>query len=158
MLNVPQTAAPRIRPGMPTRIFAREAMDSAITGTVARTAGAFDPTTRTLLTEVHIPNRQRTLLPGMYARVQFSVPSSGASLRIPAIALIVRGEGTMVARVQNDTVRLVPVTLGRDFGTTVEVLDAVTAGEALVVNPPESLSDGLRVRAVARGGKPASPQ
>jgi RND family efflux transporter MFP subunit len=152
MLNVPQSAAVRVRTGMRARVLVRDAGDSAASGTVVRTAGAIDPVTRTLLTELHIPNRARALLPGMYAQVQFTVPSTGASLRIPAIALIVRGEGTLVARVENDTVQLVPVTLGRDFGTSLEVLDGVKAGDALVVNPPESLSDGLRVRAVARGG------
>jgi len=159
MLNAPQSAATRIRGGMTARVLVRESGDSSASGTVVRTAGAIDPVTRTLLTELHIPNRARKLLPGMYAQVQFTVPSTGPSLRIPAIALIVRGEGTMVARVERDTVRLVPVTLGRDFGTSVEVLDGVQAGEALVVNPPESLADGLRVRAVARGGGkvPAKP-
>lgn len=152
MLNVPQSAAARVRAGMRARVLVRDAGDASVAGTVVRTAGAIDPVTRTLLTELHIPNRARTLLPGMYAQVQFTVPSTGASLRIPAIALIVRGEGTLVARVENDTVQLVPVTLGRDFGTSLEVLDGVKAGDALVVNPPESLSDGLRVRAVARGG------
>lgn len=152
MLNIPQSAAARVRAGMPARVLVRDAGDSAVTGKVVRTAGAIEPVTRTLLTELHVPNRSRKLLPGMYAQVQFSVPSTGASLRIPAIALIVRAEGTLVARVENDVVQLVPVTLGRDFGTSVEVLDGVKAGDALVVNPPESLSDGLRVRAVARGG------
>ncbi len=157
MLNIPQSAAARVRAGMSARVLVRDAGDSAVTGTVVRTAGAIDPTTRTLLTEVHVPNRARKLLPGMFAQVQFTVPSTGASLRIPAIALIVRGDGTQVARVKDDTVELVPVTLGRDFGTTLEVLDGVQAGDALVVNPPESLSDGLRVRAVARGtGKAAA--
>lgn len=151
-LQVPQSAAMRVRPGMTARVLVREAGDSAFVGKVVRTAGAIDPTTRTLLTEVHVPNRSRTLLPGMYAQVQFTVPSAGASLRIPAIALIVRGDGTQVARVKDNAVELVPVTLGRDFGTTLEVLDGVQAGDALVVNPPESLADGLRVRAVARGG------
>jgi len=157
MLNVPQSAAARVRPGMPARVLVRDAGDSAVTGTVVRTAGAIDPTTRTLLTELHVPNRARKLLPGMYAQVQFTVPSTGSSLRIPAIALIVRADGTQVARVKDNAVELVPVTLGRDFGTTLEVLDGVQAGDALIVNPPESLSDGLRVRAVARGGgKPAA--
>jgi len=151
MLNVPQSAAARVRRGMSARVLVRDAGDSAVTGTVVRTAGAIDPTTRTLLTEVHVPNRSRKLLPGMYAQVQFAVPSTGASLRIPAIALIVRGDGTQVARVKDNAVELVPVTLGRDFGTTLEVLDGVQAGDALIVNPPESLSNGLRVRAVARG-------
>jgi len=156
-LQVPQSAAMRVRPGMTARVLVREAGDSAFVGKVVRTAGAIEPTTRTLLTEVHVPNRARKLLPGMYAQVQFTVPSTGASLRIPAIALIVRGDGTQVARVKDNAVELVPVTLGRDFGTTLEVLDGVQAGDALVVNPPESLADGLRVRAVARGGgKPAA--
>ena len=102
-------------------------------------------------------NRTRRLLPGMFAQVAFLVPVGAPTLRIPAIALIVRGEGTLVARVQDNVVQLVPVTLGRDFGTSVEVLDGVTAGDALVVNPVESLSDGLRVRAIARGaGKTGS--
>ncbi|NCW44896.1 MAG: efflux RND transporter periplasmic adaptor subunit [Gemmatimonadaceae bacterium] len=151
MLNVPQSAAARVRRGMSARVLVRDAGDAEVTGTVVRTAGAIDPTTRTLLTEVHVPNRSRKLLPGMYAQVQFAVPSTGTSLRIPAIALIVRGDGTQVARVKDNAVELVPVTLGRDFGTTLEVLDGVQAGDALIVNPPESLSNGLRVRAVARG-------
>lgn len=152
MLQVPQSAAPRVRSGMKAGVLVRELGDSLFTGTVVRTSGAIDQSTRTLLTEVHVPNRGRTLLPGMYAQVSIKVPSAGASLRVPAIALIVRAEGTMVARVENSMVRLVPVTLGRDFGTSVEVLDGVKAGDALVVNPAESLSDGQRVRAVARGG------
>ena len=160
MLQVPQSAAVRLRPGMKARVQIRELQDSTVSGIVVRTvsgivvrtAGAIDPVTRTLLTEVHVPNRDRRLLPGMFAQVAFTVPSAGPSLRIPAIALIVRGEGTLVARVVNDSVQLVPVTLGRDFGTTLEVLDGVKPGDALVVNPAESLSDGLKVRAVARGG------
>lgn len=151
MLQVPQSAASRVRAGLPVRVMVRETGDSAIAGVVARTAGAIDPATRTLLTEVHVINRTRRLLPGMFAQVAFVVPAGAPSLRIPAIALIVRGEGTLVARVRDNVVQLVPVTLGRDFGTSVEVLDGVAAGDALVVNPAESLSDGLRVRALARG-------
>ncbi|AMW06065.1 hypothetical protein GEMMAAP_17290 [Gemmatimonas phototrophica] len=151
MLQVPQSAAPRVRVGLTAQVMAREVGDSAFLGTVVRTAGAIEPGTRTLLTEVHIPNRDRRLLPGMFAQVALSIPSSGASLRIPAIALIVRAEGTLVARVEGDSVQLVPITLGRDFGTTIEVLDGVQAGDNLIVNPAESLASGMRVRPVARG-------
>jgi hypothetical protein len=84
--------------------------------------------------------------------------SSGASLRIPAIALIVRAEGTLVARVEGDSVQLVPITLGRDFGTIIEVLDGVQAGDNLIVNPAESLASGMRVRPVARGTTKAAEQ
>jgi RND family efflux transporter MFP subunit len=151
MLQIPQNAAPRVRSGMTADVLVRELGDSLFRGTVVRTAGAIDQTTRTLLTEVHVPNRERTLLPGMYAQVSIKVPSTGASLRIPAIALIVRAEGTLVARVENGTVHLAPVTLGRDFGTSVEALEGVKAGDALVVNPAESIADGMKVRALARG-------
>ncbi len=157
MLQVPQSAAPRVRSGMKAGVLVRELGDSLFNGTVVRTSGAIDQATRTLLTEVHVPNRGRTLLPGMYAQVSLKVPSTRPSLRIPAIALIVRAEGTLVARVEDNVIRLVPVTLGRDFGTAVEVLDGVSAGDALVVNPAESLADGMTVRAIARGaGKPAA--
>ncbi|WP_434478951.1 efflux RND transporter periplasmic adaptor subunit [Gemmatimonas sp.] len=154
MLQVPQSAAARIRLGMSAKVLARELGDTSFAGTVVRTAGAFDASTRTLLAEVHIPNRDRRLLPGMFAQVSLKVPSAGASLRIPAIALIVRAEGTLVARVDGNTVHLVPVTLGRDFGTSIEVLDGVRLGDALVVNPVETLSDGATVRAIARGAEP----
>ena len=159
MLQIPQNAAPRVRSGMTADVLVRELGDSLFRGTVVRTAGAIDQTTRTLLTEVHVPNRERALLPGMYAQVSIKVPSTGASLRIPAIALIVRAEGTLVARVEHGIVHLAPVTLGRDFGTSVEALEGVKAGDALVVNPAESIADGMKVRAIARGtsktpGKP----
>lgn len=159
MLQVPQSAAPRVRPGMKARVLVRDVADGEFAGIVVRTAGAIDPVTRTMATEVHVPNRDRRLMPGMFAQVAFAVPAAGPSLRIPAIALIVRGEGTLVAKVVGDRVQLVPVTLGRDFGTSLEALDGVAAGDALIVNPAESLADGLTVRAVARGGAgaPAKP-
>ncbi|MEN9817863.1 MAG: hypothetical protein RLZ32_1743 [Gemmatimonadota bacterium] len=152
MVQVPQGAAARVRPGLRARILARDlGADALFDGTVARTAGAMDPATRTLLTEIRVANPRRRLLPGMFATVQLAVPGAGASVRLPAIALIVRGEGTLAARVVRDTVRLVPITLGRDFGTTVEVQEGLAAGDAVVVNPAESLEDGQVVRAIARG-------
>jgi RND family efflux transporter MFP subunit len=156
MVQVPQGAAARVRVGMRTRIIARDlGANAEFQGTVARTAGAMDPATRTLLTEIRVANPARRLVPGMFAAVQLNVPGAGTTVRLPAIALIVRGEGTLAARVVHDTVRLVPITLGRDFGTTVEVLEGLAAGDAVVVNPAESLEDGQVVRAIARG-KPAT--
>lgn len=155
MLQVPQSAAPRIRPGLPSRVFVRDLGDSAFTGRVVRTAGAIDPVTRTLLTEIHIANRTGRLLPGMFAQVRFTVPNGAPTLRVPAIALIVRSDGTQVARVANNTVQLVPVTVLRDFGTTLEVSGALEAGDAVVVNPAESIAEGMQVRAVARGAATA---
>lgn len=152
MLQVPQSAAPRIRQGMSTRVMVRDLGDSAFVGRVVRTAGAIDPMSRTLLVEVQVLNQARRLLPGMFAQVQLEVPTSSTpALRIPAIALIVRGDGTQVARVVGDTVELVPITVGRDFGTTLEVSGALQAGDQLIVNPAESLASGQRVRPLVRG-------
>ena len=152
MLQIPQSAAARVRTGMRTAITVRDIGNEEIAGTVVRTAGAIDPATRTLLTEVHVPNAQRRLLPGMFATVRLKVPST-PSLRVPAIALIVRADGPQVARVQNDTVELVRITLGRDYGTSAEVLSGLEAGDQVVVNPAESIASGQKVKAIARGGK-----
>lgn len=157
MLQVPQSAAARVHAGMKASIGVRELGDSAFTGSVVRSAGAMDPTTRTLLTEVQVPNAARRLLPGMFANVKISVPNTRGMVRIPAIALIVRGDGPQVAQVVNDTVHLVPIGLGRDFGTSLEVLRGIAPGAAVVVNPPENLLEGMAVKAVARGGAKAKP-
>lgn len=152
MLQVPQSAAPRLRVGLATRVLIRDVGDSAFVGRVVRTAGAIDPSSRTLLVEVQVPNERRQLLPGMFAQVQLAIPAGSPALRIPAIALIVRGDGTQVARVEGDSIALVPITVTRDFGTTLEVSGALEAGDQLVVNPAESLTSGQRVRATVRGG------
>lgn len=151
MLQVPQSAAARVRPGMRAAITVRELGDSAFQGTVIRTAGAMDPLTRTLLTEVRVANGARRLLPGMFANVKLQVPNPQGIVRLPAIALIVRGDGPQVAQVEGDSVHLVPVVLGRDLGTTLEIVKGVAPGAAVVVNPPENLVEGMRVKAVARG-------
>lgn len=156
MLQVPQSAAARIRPDLPASVFVRDLGDSAVAGRVVRTAGAIDPVTRTLLTEVQVSNRDRRLLPGMFAQVRFTVPGNTPTLRVPAIALIIRGDGTQVARVVNNVVQLVPVTVRRDFGTSLEVSGALEAGDQVIVNPAESIAEGLAVRATGRGGAPVA--
>ncbi|MFN9205363.1 MAG: efflux RND transporter periplasmic adaptor subunit [Gemmatimonas sp.] len=152
MLQVPQSAASRLGVGLPAQVRVRDLGDSVFVGRVVRTAGAIDPVSRTLLTEVHVPNGTRRLLPGLFAQVRFTVPSGTPTLRVPAIALIVRGDGTQVARVVNNVVQLVPVTVRRDFGTSLEVSGTLEAGDQVIVNPAESLTDGMTVRASARGG------
>ncbi len=156
MLSVPQSAASMIRVGQRADVAVRELGDTTFRGTVALTSRAIDPISRTLMTEVRVINPDRRLLPGMFTQVQFTVPAAGSGLRIPAIALIVRAEGTQVAQVVDGKVRLTPVTLGRDFGTALEVLSGIQEGAELVMNPGEQLADGMTVKAVAReksGGK-----
>ncbi|QJR34633.1 efflux RND transporter periplasmic adaptor subunit [Gemmatimonas groenlandica] len=157
MLNVPQSAAAMVRVGQRADVAVRELGDTTFRGRVALTSRAIDPLSRTLLTEVHVTNPDRRLLPGMFAHVKFTVPTAGGGLRIPSIALIVRADGTQVAQVVNGKVRLTPVTLGRDFGTSLEVLSGIAQGAELVVNASEQLSDGMVVKAIARGKAPAKP-
>ncbi len=151
MVSVPQSAAANIRVGQAATITVRELGNTSVTGRVSLTARAIDPTTRTLLTEVQVVNPDRRLLPGMFASVSLSLPSMGARLRIPAVALIIRADGPQVAVVKDGVVHLTPITLGRDFGSMLEVLDGVTQGADVIVNPSESLADGMQVRAVPRG-------
>ncbi len=151
MVSVPQSAAANIRVGQAASITVRELGNTSVTGRVSLTARAIDPTTRTLLTEVQVVNPDRRLLPGMFASVSLSLPSMGARLRIPAVALIIRADGPQVAVVKDGVVHLTPITLGRDFGSMLEVLDGVTQGADVIVNPSESIADGMQVRAVPRG-------
>jgi RND family efflux transporter MFP subunit len=155
MVQVPQSAATRVTPGLKTSVTIRELGDSAFIGTVVRTAGAMDVATRSLLTEIHIANPSRRILPGMFSAVKLRFPGKSATLRVPAIALIVRADGPQVAKVVHDTVRLTKISLGRDFGTSIEATAGLASGDAVVVNPAENLVDGMAVKPISRS-KPAA--
>jgi multidrug efflux pump subunit AcrA (membrane-fusion protein) len=115
-------------------------------GQVVRTADAIDPATRTLLTEVDVPNPAGALMPGAYAEVHFAAESGGKRLTLPINALLFRPQGTLAAVVGSDNrIRLQRLTIGRDFGSSVEVLDGLAMDDAVVVNPPDSLEDGQSV-------------
>ncbi len=157
MVNVPQSAAAKVRVGQAADVAVQELGSATFPGTIALTARAIDPVTRTLLVEVHVINPDRRLLPGMFAHVGLSVAASGEGLRIPAIALIIRADGPQVARVDDGVVHLTPIKLGRDFGTTLEVLDGIALGAQVIVNPSEQLSNGMMVRAVSRGARADAP-
>ena len=157
MINVPQSAAANVHVGQVARVAVQELGAETFPGVVALTARAIDPATRTLLTEVHVINPDRRLLPGMFTHVALSVAASGEGLRIPSIALIIRADGPQVARVEDGIVHLTPIKLGRDFGTTLEVLGGIAVGAQVIVNPSEQLSDGMAVRAVARGANADAP-
>ncbi|MGC2661397.1 MAG: efflux RND transporter periplasmic adaptor subunit [Bryobacteraceae bacterium] len=146
MVNVPQPDAPLIHDGGPAFVHVSEFRGREFPGKIARTADSLDPSSRTLLTEVHIPNQQGTLLPGMFSSVRFPVQQTAPAVVIPADALIVDARGTEVATVDGSSVvHLVHVGLGRDFGATVEVLNGLQPGQRLVLNPPDTLSDGTKV-------------
>jgi RND family efflux transporter MFP subunit len=149
-LNVPQANASEVRVGQPARLSVSNLPGRQFTGTVARTASALDPATRTLLVEVRVPNPGGALLPGMYARVALTGARSNAPLRIPSDALIARGEGTEVAVVRDGhTVHLQKIEVGRDYGDHLEVVGGLQEGQTVIANPGDVVREGLQVQPVA---------
>jgi RND family efflux transporter MFP subunit len=149
-VNVPQASASEVHTGQAARLSVSNRPGRQFTGTVARTASALDPASRTLLVEVHVPNPDGALLPGMYARVEFSGSRAGEALRIPSDALIVRGEGTVVAVVRDGhTVHLQKVEVGRDYGDTLEVTGGLTEGQVIISNPGDVVREGIQVQPVS---------
>jgi multidrug efflux pump subunit AcrA (membrane-fusion protein) len=145
-VNVPQTAVRSIDAGQEAQVLVSEFRGRRFVGRVASTAGALDPSSRTLLTEVRLPNPDGALLPGMYAQVKFTVLSATPALLVPATTLVVGADGARVIVVRDDrTVHYQPIELGRDLGRTVEILSGLTGNERLVVNPPDGLKEGDRV-------------
>jgi len=147
-VNVPQTFVRSIAPGQEARILVPEYPQRPFVGEIASTAGALDPTSRTLLTEVRLRNEDHALMPGMYAQVKFAVRPADAVWVIPATALIARAAGSQVLTVGGDgTVHYLGVQLGRDLGQSVEVISGLTGQERLVVSAPDGLKEGDRVAA-----------
>ena len=146
-VNVPQTFVRSIAPGQEAKIVVQEFPGRVFAGKVSRDAGSLDATSRTLLTEVLVPNTDSILKPGMYAQVRFSVVGPDPPVLIPATALVIRAEGPQVAVVRADhTVHFRKVELGRDLGTTVEVVSGLKGDERLIVNIPDGLKEGITVR------------
>jgi RND family efflux transporter MFP subunit len=151
-VNVPQSNASDVRGSQAARLTVSNLPGREFAGTVARTASALDPATRTLLVEVHVPNPDGALLPGMYARVDLSQARLNAPLRIPSDALISRGEGTEVAVVREDrTVHLQKIEVGRDYGDRLDVIGGLTEGQTIIVNPGDVVREGIQVEPVPAG-------
>jgi len=114
---------------------------------VVSTAESINATTRTLLTELAAENPKGELLPGAYSQVHLPLPASLKTLRLPSNVLLFRGDGLHVATVDGqDHVQLNTVTLGRDFGTAVEILSGVNAHDRVILNPPDSILTGTPVK------------
>lgn len=144
---VPQSSAVRIKAGDEARVTIPERPGHSFTAKVARTAGAVEPMSRSLLVEVELPNPNGLLLPGVYAQIRFESSNEHADMTIPAKTLLMQSNGPHVVIVApDDTLRMQKVTLGRDFGTSVEVLVGLKGDERLVVNPSDDLRDGQVVR------------
>jgi len=146
-LSVPETYAPSIRAGLGAYLELTQFPGKRFEGKVVRTAEAIDTNTRTLLTEVDVPNHNGALLPGGYAQVHLQVKVTGARLAVPVNALLFRAEGLSAVIVDaNHRTHLKSLTIGRDYGTTLEVLQGLDAKDWIVLNPADSLEEGQEVR------------
>ena len=147
----------RSGPGLEAQVDVQGLNGRHFSGRVVRTSASLDASTRTLLAEVDIPNRDFAILPGMYAQVTLNFPRVSPPIVVPASALVIRSAGPQVMVVDATgasrdgigTLRLQSVQVGRDYGSTVEILDGLLDGTSIVTNPNADLGDGMRVRAVA---------
>ncbi len=146
-INVPQFDSPEIRPGLHAELALTEFPGRRFQGSVVRSSGAIDNTSRTLLTEVDVENSARLLKPGGYVEVHLKLPSPVNTFTLPVNATIFKSAGLQVAIVKDGkTISLIPVTPGRDFGTEIEIVAGLKGDEWVVLNPSDSLTEGALVR------------
>lgn len=148
-INLPQADAPSVHVGQPARLTLPDVPDRQFAGAVTRTANALDPSTRTLLTEVQVPNPTGILMPGMYAQVDLQTPRADPPLLIPGDTLVIRSDGPQVAVVNADRkVHFQHVQIGRDLGDRVEVIGGLQAGQQVIVNPGDRVREQVSVNPV----------
>lgn len=149
-VNVPELYSRAAHPGMQADLTLDEFPGRRFAAVLARTAESIDVASRSLLTEFDVDNPKGELLPGSYAQVHLKLPTETSTFKLPVNTLIFRTEGLQVATVIGGTrVALTPVTLGRDFGTSVEVITGLTGNEQVIVSPPDSIQTGQTVRVAA---------
>jgi RND family efflux transporter MFP subunit len=145
-LFVPQEAAQGVVPGIAAIVRVPEIPGHPFPGKVTRIADALDPATRTLLTEIDVPNPTGELSPGMYTTVELQVPRETPSLIVPDASVVFDAQGLHVFVVDNGVARERKISETRDLGTEAEIASGVRAGDRVVVNPPVDLEDGNRVK------------
>jgi membrane fusion protein, multidrug efflux system len=156
--SVPQAYSPYIHVGEATYVTLQEFPGQRFSATVARTADAIDVNTRTLLTEVDVPNKDGRLLPGSFGEVHFAVGANMNKVTIPVNAMLFRAEGPRAAVVGSDNkVQLRPINIGKDYGTTLEILGGVTTSDQVIINPADSLEEGQQVNVAAAPSLPGQP-
>ncbi len=146
-LYVPQDQAFGLAPGVEASVRVPEMPGVEFRGTVTRVASALAPGTRTLQTEIDVPNPDGTLTPGTYCEVQLQIPRKTQSLIVPSEAVIFNRNGLSVAAVENGVVRIRKLTVVRDRGTSIEVSDGVKNGDQVILNPPVDIVEGQTVTA-----------
>ena len=148
-INVPQSEAESVRVGQTATLAFSELANRKFTGTVTRTSNALDPATRTLLTEIEVPNPDGVLLPGMFTQVDLQMLRKSPPLLIPGDTLVVRADGPQVALVSTGgDVHFTRIQLGRDYGDRMEVLSGLQEGQQIAVNPSDAVREGAKVKPV----------
>ncbi|MES2191130.1 MAG: efflux RND transporter periplasmic adaptor subunit [Pseudomonadota bacterium] len=157
-VNVPQTYAQLVKTGQGVVVTQAELRGQRFQGQVARTAASIDASSRSMQVEISLPNTTGTLLPGAFVQVALPLAAS-KGFAIPNNALVIRGDGVKVATVENEShVRLKTIRLGRNYGENVEVVEGLSGGERLVLNPSDSLAEGdLLTFNAAEDDKPKQP-
>jgi len=146
-VQVPEAFAAAAKPGVEADLHFTEQRNKTYVAQIVRTSNALDPTLRTLQVELALDNAKHEIFPGAYAEVHFKLAASGASLRLPANAVLFRSAGLQVATVDGTQhIRLKSIVQGRDFGDTIEVLSGIEANDVVVLNPPDSMNDGMAVK------------
>lgn len=144
-LYVPQDQAFGVAPGVAAVVRVPELPGREFPGTVTRIANALQPGTRTLLTEIDVPNPDHALPPGVYCNVELKIPRKTPSLIVPSEAIVFNRDGLSVAVVEDGVARFHKINVVRDFGTTVEVNSGVKDGDQVILNPAVDLTDGHKV-------------
>lgn len=145
-INVPQIDSPDIRSGLRADLVLTEFPGRRFEGSIVRSSGAIDNNTRTLLTEVDVDNSSGLLKPGGYVEVHLKLPSPVHTFTLPINTTIFKSAGLQVATVKDERIILLPITPGRDFGTEIEVVAGLKGDESVVLNPPDSFTNGTTVR------------
>jgi len=143
--SVPETSASGIKPGSEATLISDQFPTRTFQGTIARSSGSIDTSTRTMNVEVDIDNASGDLLPGSYGYLHLPLAGTLAPLTIPANALVFRSAGVQAAVVRDNKAYLVPLTIGRDFGDSLEVTSGLSPTDVVIVDPSDSLADGAPV-------------
>jgi RND family efflux transporter MFP subunit len=155
-VTVPEEFTSQVKPGIKASMDVISLPNRRFAASITRTADAIDAVSRTLTVELDVKNPSGELLPGAYANVHFRLPLGVAPWVLPASTILYQADGPQVGIVnRQDQVALRKVTLGHDFGDTIEILTGVQSGDAVIANPPDSLTNGMRVAVQSSAGASA---
>jgi RND family efflux transporter MFP subunit len=143
---VPEVYTNQVRTGSHVVVTSDASPDAKFTGTIVRNSDAIDISSRTLNVEVDVVNADHKLLPGQYAFIHLPIPPSSSSMTLPSGALLFRAEGLRVGVVRDGRVQLVPIEVGHDYGAKVEITSGLAPQDQVILNPPDSLAQGERVK------------